>query len=314
MSTGSVYPYEFTALPPSTLYIIDAFIAASPTQTGRSQANISVSMGSTVTGVNFGMSLGQASLSGTVSYSGIQNYGDYILSVTTTTDFSRDVVYFGSFSSPVAGGYSIPNLPAPSTYYIIGFRDVNYNRLPDGAEPFGVYGNSTGPVANLGQLFTPIYVTTGMARTGLNVNLNDRGSMSGLIDVSTTMIGGHEVVIQVGHGTPLSSSYQLESNDFLDASDFPVGGGYGYYSADLLRPATDYSVLAFIDVNHDDLYSAGEPFVQAVGPLTVPQGGYTNQNLTISSGTLIPSSITGFTGTAISTAQIVWSWNLTVGA
>lgn len=310
VSGGREYGYIMGGLPGGN-YVLQATVENVPTQTGRTFSPVSLTAGSTTTGVNFAVALGTGAISGVLSYSGFQNYGNFLIAAATHTDFSRNPVLFGNLSQPSSGAFSMTGLPTPNTFYIVAFRDGNWNMRPDGPEPFGVHGNSSGAVSNLSSLFTPVFVDTNTSVGGKNVFLQDRGAISGQINVSTGL-SSVELVVRVGRGTPGSPNYQVENEDAQFVFNLPQHT-FQYYNVGLLRGATDYSVLAFADANFNHQHDPGEFFGQANGPFTVNPGGFTNVDFSLS-GPQIPPAPTSFNGVALSTFQVKWSWNASPGA
>ena len=302
------YSYGFNGLQPHAAYLVDAFVSASPAQTGGSQTAVPVVVGSTASGVDFALSLGQGSIAGALGYTGVQPTGNFVLAVATVTDFGHDVFFFATYTTNVAGPYSFSGLPSPNTYYIVGFRDVNFDNKPNGAEPFGVVGNSSGAISNLSSLFSAVFVDTGAAVSGKNLTLLDKGAITG--NVTAAGASSVNLVVQAGHGLP-GVGYQLENRDFRFIGS--SGSASQFFQLDLLRPATDYSVFAFLDANGSGAFDPGEAFALAPGPFAISQGGFNSVYLTLSSAAA-PSMPLGFSGAAQSSTQVLWSWNSVPGA
>ena len=114
------------------------------------------------------------------------------------------------------------------------------------------------------------------------------------------------IVVQAGHGVPGSPGYRLE-NQMINTIDQGYAGDYFYYDADLLNPATDYSVVAFLSQDQSDQLEPGDPWAQVNGPVAVSSAATTDLDLWLMANP--PSSVLAFQGLAISTTQVFWSWN-----
>lgn len=313
-ASTTLYSYSFDAVPPAAAYVVDAFVNDAPSQTGNSGFPVDAqTVGSTVTDMDFSMALGAGSIGGSISYSGVQNSGDFFVAVTTSTDLQNNVYFFGAYSGP-STAYSIPNLPTPNTYYMVGFRDVNGDHQPDGPEPFGVVGVSTGAFFDLPSLFTPIFLDTGATAGGVTLTMVDRAAISGSVTVSSAVQQGYDIAVVIGHGNPLSDTFQEEDVEFIWYDGSNTHGAPQPFTASLLRPATDYSVFAFVDANNDGFY---DPTVDAsgmlLGPINAPSGGFANANVVIGAGSVPPPPVTGFSGQP-GASQVFWNWNLSPGA
>ncbi|MBI4422291.1 MAG: hypothetical protein HY554_01105, partial [Elusimicrobia bacterium] len=308
--TGATYYfYTFPALRPFE-YSIDAYVSSRQDQKGGFGEPVRVVVGATVTAPTFGLSLGTASVSGTITYAGVQQYGQFFIAAATTSNLEHEVVFFGNAEQPTAGPYTLANLPIPNTYYIVGFRDVNYNHEPDGPEPFGLVGVSTGPLSQLAVSFTPVYVDGN--KTGINITMVDRGAISGQLKFQTAVSSTTEIVVEAGLGLRGSPGYTPESRDVKRLFVPKAAGETEFFQASLLRPATGYSVFAFLDANRNGSHDANELF-GAASNLAVPSGGYANIDLTIA-GAQPPPAVTGFKGTVTSSTQLDWTWDAVPGA
>lgn len=310
------YPFVISQLLPGD-YIVSAFVASNPNQQGSSGRRSYVAAGSTVT-VNFPLSLGVGTLSGSLSYGGPLTTGNFFVGVTTSSDFQHDVNIVAGVSQPSAGVYTINNLPTPNVYYVVAFRDGNSNGHPDGPEPLGFFSSSTGPLANLSPFLTPVFIDTGATVSSINVALLDRGGIIGNL-TTTVALGGASILAIAGHKTPGDPSYTVENIDFVNEGN---GGGGGFspgmslsFQTGLLRPATDYSIVAFADFNNNKQLDPGEPFGVNNGPLSVPSGGFSNADIQIK-GAAAPSAVTGFSGAPLpaTTDKVQWTWNAVQGA
>jgi uncharacterized protein (DUF2141 family) len=310
LSGSGNYTYELAGLPPQN-YLVNAFVGADPTQKGGIEFPISVVAGSTAANTDFDLSLGESSISGTLSYSGVQDFGDFIIVASTSSDFEKEPIILGEAFQSTTGAFTIANLPFPNTYYIVAFRDGNSNYEPDGPEPFGVYGNSSGSISNLSALFTPVQVLSATPVTNKDVSVFDKGAITGDL-VFEQALSQKPVVIIAGRGQFGSPGFQPENREFEFPGEVPAGGKI-FYSVGLLRPATDYSVFAFIDDNNNDQFDAGEKFGGSASLFTIPEGGGANVNLTIKAPSA-PDAVLGFLGEGFSTTLVKWSWDSAPGA
>ncbi|MBI4424766.1 MAG: hypothetical protein HY554_13625, partial [Elusimicrobia bacterium] len=305
----TAYFYTFPQLRPLE-YTVDAYVNSRPDQTGGFQEAARVLVGSTVTAPTFALSLGTASVSGTITYAGVQQYGNFSIAAATTSNLERGVVFFGNVSQPAAGAYALANLPIPNTYYIVGFRDVNANREPDGPEPFGIVGVSTGPLSQLASLFSPVFVDSN--KTGINITMVDRGAISGQLHFETAVATTTEIVIEAGLGLRGSPGYVPESRDVKRLFVPKAAGEAEFYQASLVRPATGYSVFAFLDANRNGNHESGELFGSASN-LSVPSGGFANVDLLIAAAKPPPAP-GNLRVEAVSTTQLRWTWDAAPGA
>ncbi|MFA6092089.1 MAG: hypothetical protein WC986_04015 [Elusimicrobiota bacterium] len=298
-----VYSYSIDSLPPGS-YNIEAQSTQYGSHRGKTPVPVYVAAGGTVT-ANVQMALGYGVIEGTIAYaSGLQSYGDYRVFAATVTDFSR-VVFLGQLSQPASGPFSLGSLPSPATYYLAAIRDGNYNSSPDGAEPVGVFGISTGAFGDFSSLFTPIFVDTGATVQHATITLVDRGAISGQISRQ----GGWDsspVRLLAGHGFYGTPGYAVENAADLD--NIAGSSTTRYYGVGLLRPATDYSIFAFVDADRNGSYGAGELFGQSSALVSVSSGSYAGVDVYIQ-GSTVPPQIRNLSGTALSSSVIHWTWD-----
>jgi uncharacterized protein (DUF2141 family) len=269
-----------------------------------------VSAGSTVS-LDAVMYQARGSIAGPISYSGVLNYGDFFIAASTSNDFTREVHFAAEYESPTPGGYSLSGLPAPATYYVVGFRDGNFNDQPDGPEPFGYHGAPGGSLASLAAFATPIYVPDSTPITGKSVTLEDSGGFTGPVFVSTSH--GGVVSVVVGRGTPGSASFQPESKALVPVFGGGSSAGPLQYSLGLLRSATDYGLFAFHDRDGDEFLDAGEPSFQTAPNLVVSSGSMSNLALPLLSAAAPPAS-PRFSAVATGTSTVLFTWDGVSGA
>jgi len=99
-----------------------------------------------------------ASVSGTISYSGIKT-GTINIGLFTSPDFSGAPAYGTSIQSP--GNYQVTGIN-PGTYYAAAFMDSNGS---------GQYDPDVDPVGQYSQ--NPIILSAGQSKTGVNITLQD---------------------------------------------------------------------------------------------------------------------------------------------
>lgn len=249
---------------------------------------------------------GQGTIAGPLSYSGVLNYGQFYIAASTSNDLTREVHFAAEFSSPAAGSYLLSGLPAPATYYVVGFRDGNFNQKPDGPEPFGYHGAAGGSVSSLPSFATPVFVDVAANVTGKAVTLSDTGGFTGPVSVSTPLTG--VVTIVAGHGVPGSASFVPESKTVL-----PVTGPTQFYNLGLMRSATDYGVFAFHDRDGDDVPEAGEPSFQTAPNRVVSSGSMSNLPIPLQAAAAPPAS-PRLSAVAASTSSVLFTWDGVSGA
>lgn len=303
------YPYLFDLMPPGE-YTLGVMHQLSG-DFGTSGGAASLAAGATVQ-LDAVMYQGVGTISGTLGYAGVLNYGLFNVAASTASDFTRDVKFFSTAQLSTPGVYTLTNLPAPNTYYVVGYRDGNYNNRPDGPEPLGYYGAAGGALADLGSFLTPIFVAPGQNVTSANLPLSDTGGISGSVAVSTS--AGGVVAVVAGRGVFGSASFQPESKTVVAIVPGASAGSAGtFYSLGLMRSATDYSVFAFHDVNGDENPGAGEPTFQTPANLTVSSGSMSNLPIALLSVSS-PAATTRFSAVATGTSTVYFSWEGVGGA
>ncbi|MBI5246675.1 MAG: hypothetical protein HY923_05800 [Elusimicrobia bacterium] len=277
---------------------------------GRSNQEANVAAGS-ITGLDATMFKSTGSITGMIFYSGVVGSGDFRIGVATVTDFSGDVHFFGGVSTPVAGVYTASELPTPATYYLISFRDGNGSGGPDGPEPIGYYGIPGAGVFTLSSSMTPVFVGAGVSSAGVNVTLFDQGGIEGSAVLQPGATG--TLVVETGKGVPGTFGYATENRAKIA---LPGGGPPPtglFYRLSLLRPATGYSLFAFLDKNSDGLPTGGEEQFAAAAAINVPTGGIARFDFSMATLTA-PAAPAVFTAVSAPVSTITFSWNLVPGA
>ena len=304
------YPYALQ-LPFPGFFEVDAYVDADPNQKGGTFHPVQTVSGSTTTGQDFVMSLGVGTITGSLSYSGVLDFGSFVIVASTSPDFEKDPLIVAETLQTTTGAFTLGDLPTPNTFYIVAFRDGNFNMNPDGPEPFGVHGDSSGSISDLSALFTPIFVDNGATAANRDISLFDKSSITGDL-VFEQALNNESVVIIAGRGQFGSPQFQFENREFQFPGQIPAGGSV-FYGVGLLRPATDYSVFAFVDSDGDESYDSGERFGGSASLFTIPAGGGANVNLVVR-GATVPAAVSNFVGLALSPTEVLWTWNTTPGA
>ncbi|MDE2293162.1 MAG: hypothetical protein KGL53_13860, partial [Elusimicrobia bacterium] len=263
--------------------------------------------------VDFTVYAGTSSIGGALAYSGQLTVGDFQIGVTTSNDFQHDVSFVGGSSQAAVGPYLVTNLPSPATFYIISYRTAVGDH-PQGADPIGPY--AVVPSSQVEQnLFSsqllPVYLTAGSSAT-INLTLADRGAISGGLYFGGP-VNNAQVIVQAAHGLFGAPGYTPESRDFEYVSSAVSGSSASFLISTLRAPATDYSVLAFVDANHNGMFDPGEPFATSASLLSVPAGGFANIDLQLGSGNQKPPQVVTLPAVS-SQSYVSWLWNLTPGA
>lgn len=274
---------------------------------GLSGKSVSLAAGTTAT-LDLTMFQGTGTITGSLTYSGVLNYGLFHIGVTTSPTL-EDGSFFGGSTIAAPGAWTAAGLPAPATYFVVAFRDGNINNNPDGAEPLGYYGTPGGSLSSLASYLTPIYVTTGATVPGITLAPQDMGAISGPAFLPPAPTG--RVVVQAGRGRFGAAGYAVENKVELPIPASLPAGVPMPYQLGLLAPATDYSVFAFHDINTNGVVDSGEGAFQTF-PVAASRGAQTNLSLTLTAP-VIPPTPTGFKATS-GAGQVFFSWDRSPGA
>lgn len=275
---------------------------------GRSVQEVQVQAGAT-SYLNAVMYQTTGTISGTIVYTGVMGQGDFHVGVATVTDFTGEVSFFGGYTNPAVGPFSFGSLPAPATYFLVAYRDGDWNGKPSGPEPLGYHGSAGGGLSSLPAFLTPIVLTTGTV-SGINVTLQDTGAIDGSVTLTPGATG--TVVIETGRGVPGSAGYTTENRLIVPVPGGPVTTAGLPYSLGLLRPATGYSVFAFLDKNFDGQPSAGEEQMALVSAVSVPSGGRARLDFALNALSA-PAAPVSLVPTA-AVGSVTFDWNLVPGA
>lgn len=183
------------------------------------------------------------SVSGALTYNGQETGQLYALAVTSSNSWS--IGSFAKISAP--GSYTNSNVATLLSYWFKAFRDVNNNMTFDIWEPWGLYSTSSTSVTG--------------ALTGINITLNDQGSIWGALDYTGSETGDVWVVAVTN-----ASSWATE---FSQTIGWVQGGGSETGGAIFLTFPTDYAltglprtniwIKGFMDVNEDGQMQTNEP-------------------------------------------------------
>lgn len=304
--------YYFTGIPASADTLFEAYLESSPGQRGKFPQHIWLAVNTVYPDLSFVIYPGTGSVSGTLAYSGTQNYGDFKLG------FYRNVydMYPSTtlvLSSAGAFNSSAGAIQAPGYYYVLAFRDGNYNNIPDGLEPFGYIGTA-GPVADMQANASLISFSSGAVPANLGtITLGDVGQISGYVYLGS--LSGR-VVVRVGEGSPGASASSFKLANRHDYNVTPCNWAnctnQTWYSIGTLSPATDYAVMAFVDSNSNDTFDPGESFGVSALNLSVSSNSSINADMWVSSSQ-VPPMPSNFAGVAVSSTQINWTWSDVAG-
>jgi uncharacterized protein (DUF2141 family) len=306
VGAATSYPFLITGLPGGNYDLIAS--NSTPPDFGLSNDQELLQAGTTAQ-LNVYMYKNTGGISGSVTYNGVQDYGDFRIGVATVTDFSGSVYFFGG-AGPSSGAFLVGGLPTPSTYYVVGYRDGNGNNQPDGPEPLGYYGTPGGGLNSLASFLTPVFVAAGSTATSVNVVLQDMGSIEG----SAVLLPGATgtLVVEARRGVSGGPGFAVENRAVIPLPGVIPSAGV-FYSVGLLRPATGYTLFAFLDKNHDGQPSAGEEQLTAPAAITVPSGGRARLDFSLTALTAPPAPA-AFTAVPSVVSTITFSWNLVPGA
>jgi len=317
MSGAGIYYSTFTQLPIGE-YGLYAYVGDSPEQSGGTGEfdHIHLAAGATEY-VSFPLKLGAGTITGTLTYDGVMDFGPYRVFATTSTDFEKGVKFEVIHTTDEAGGYTMSDIPAPATYYILATRDGNYDNNVEGPEPLGVYrGGVNTPIAwsLAGAAAVPVFVDVSSTVHNIDMALNDMGAVNGMLVFEQGYTeGSGNIIVGAGQGQYGSSSWQLDSRTFFrDTPDIGANGSLSYFLG-LVRPNVAVTVFAFVDTNGNEQLDSGEPFTTSELANGVPPGGGAPLDLSIGAPAA-PPAIQGFEVISPSTGDVVFTWNLTPGA
>ncbi|OGS08080.1 MAG: hypothetical protein A2270_03290 [Elusimicrobia bacterium RIFOXYA12_FULL_51_18] len=290
--------------------IISAYIQEDPSQRGIAPTQVGIRIGQAATGGDVTVYSGAGTLNGNISYSGAQQFGNTVVALFTNLEGGNPVV-----STTLAEGvsaFSIADIPGPALYYVVAFRDLDYDNKPSGPEPFGYYG-STGPISlmssNAVQLNVASNVVTNVPAT---INLLDMGQINGRIDLGSLQFG-IRVLVQAGHGIPGSSFVKENQSEYFAQPCWWYGCiNEVYYNVGTLSPAEDYTVVAFLDKNGNNQWDCDaencERFASSRNNISVTANGMAQADIALTAAP-VPDTPQSFSGTVLSTDVILWAWN-----
>lgn len=306
---GGDYAWSIADLP-ADFYDFQAHVAGSPQQEGKFGKTQFVQANSTRTGVDFPVYPGKGGISGSINYSGGADYGDYIIAVSTDPRFEN--IFLSTFQAN-AGPYAMGDLFAPASYYLVVFNDGNFDQQPEGPEPVGAITYGTVPVlgalADLPLQVRAISVEPGQTTAGQNVSMRDSGMIQGLVTVAGSLtapgVGVRVSAVQV-HPNGVFPENVSDPVDFVPSTTCGTNC-QRFYNIGLLRPATSYRVVAWIDADYDRILDPGERFTFQDG-ITVTANSFPNVDLVIPTGPAVPAAPSTFTATASLVSEIDFQW------
>ncbi|MBI5623888.1 MAG: SBBP repeat-containing protein [Elusimicrobia bacterium] len=311
----TTYAYSFGQLPPGWYGVSAQHLnSLYPDHKGKGGAKVYVPQSGT-TYFDVTMTLGYANIGGNLLYSGVQNYGNFVVIATTHTDLGHAVV-FGSAAVTAAGPYTLANLPAPQTYFLVAIRDGNNNEDLDGPEPFGYYdggvNQSSSPVSRLDEALATVSVNPSDNIGGKDIRLNDKGAINGSIYVSSSVTAGR-VYVLAGRGPAGAPETVVENLAEVQIWP-PVPAGGLFYDIGMLRPGSDYSIWAFLDLNDNKYADGSEPFFQTFSSNTVvTTGTYSSFSFGLSQP-MAPPAVPNFTSQSDTVDSVMFAWNPVQGA
>jgi 5-hydroxyisourate hydrolase-like protein (transthyretin family) len=213
LPTGTYYVRTYN----SQGYINELYndIPCAPSCTITSGTAVSVTIGATISGVNFGLAVG-GGITGTVTDAGT----GAPLSGVSVSVYNSSGSSMGSVSTNTSGVYTTSGLPA-GTYYVrtsnyLGFLDELYNNLPC---PGGRCTVTSG---------TGVGVTAGATTGGINFGLATGGRISGTVTDATTgaPLQNVEVDIYNSSGSYVTYGYTDASGVYASGTGLPTGTYY----------------------------------------------------------------------------------------
>lgn len=215
------------------------------------------------------------SISGNVNYSGIEGSGPGKAIAGLNEPYEGNPAWQPQRSAPITvpGSFNITNLPESSVYYVLVYRDSNNNDFNDYGEPFGY----SGPYSVNGNVVSGVPVTVN------DVGGGEGGGLQGYVGYSGVQTGTVYIKFKDGgvNGTDAGETsifeYSNPSNSFFS---MPLENSINYY------------VFAFMDVNDNSIYDAGEPQSIWDGPRSVT-GSWTNINIMLTDGSGTGQGIEG---------------------
>jgi hypothetical protein len=175
------------------------------------------------------------SVSGTISYSGIETGAIHTLAVTSSNSWSLGC----ATAIPGPGAYTNSEVATLRSYWFKAFRDANTNLVRDAWEPWGLYSSSS------------TYVTSNLS--GMNIALQDVPSIWGTVYYTGNATGDvYVVAVPVSNSfattyacvIPWEQGYASETGTITYLT-FPVD-----YSI-IGLPASNYWIRAFIDEDYN---------------------------------------------------------------
>ncbi|MFC1522178.1 hypothetical protein ACFL6Y_07195 [Elusimicrobiota bacterium] len=209
-------------------------------------------------------------ISGTVSYSGAQTTGNLVVVVSTQAGTPYEAVIIASdtvaaVSDTWSEPYSIGDLPAPNTFYIMAFRDVDFDgNYSDSTpyEPGGTYGGHSVHVLQPDINGDGVYLEA--SDTGIDFSISDTGRITGTMTKTTLQTGATMFKLTVG-------------SDYFIAPANP----YTSYEIGMIAPDTYDELKIFMDVNENGAWDASEAYGTAANVTVAANAETSGTNITI---------------------------------
>jgi uncharacterized protein (DUF2141 family) len=256
MSNAGTYSVNF--LSPATNYILTSYVdvnsnaKADPLEAQASTrpitvaANQNTSVSLVVNDPGSGSS-GNAAIQGTITYGGTST-GSLLMAFATDAQF-QSIGY--TLSQAGTGTYVKSGVLENTSYYVLAFLDSNNNGQPEleKGEAMGFYGASP---SNDPSTAFPIYVATGAATANIVLADPPSGAIYGQVTYRGTQFIGSQIVVR---------AYIADNDRETQSAVIPaISSGVAYaYTLSFLKAASNWNVLAFIDVNENTRQDFGEP-------------------------------------------------------
>ncbi|MBI4802892.1 MAG: fibronectin type III domain-containing protein, partial [Elusimicrobia bacterium] len=223
----------------------------------------------------------------------------YIVAVSTDPHF-QGIASSGVYTS--SGAYTLPNLPALTTGYVMASLDVNKNKRVDfdSMEPMGGWQlpNTVYPETSASE---PLFLHSKESADGIDVHIYDRGTFIGTVTVISAVSGP---LIITAQSTPSASGYGAFRYEHRFNGEIS-SAAYRFYPA---VTGNSYAIKACLDLDLDGNCGAGDisgEYANPVFPIAVST--IPDLNITIIG---VPHAPAWLTGTAVSVSSISWTWQI----
>jgi len=208
-------------------------------------------------------------ISGTIEYLGDQN-GKIIFAALAIPPDMNEPLLIDSLDAP--GAYEISDL-ADGTYFLAAFMDVNGDEFPGFDEPLGLYP-------------APVLLQDSVHISDINFSISELprggGSITGEVSYTGALTGDVYVYALGFSKTPFTETHF----DWGQTSSFNVDGLFG----------GDYLLVAFMDVDGNQMPDPGEPMGSAESVINLDDGEiYIGADITLFDPSMYTGSISGTT-------------------